>query len=354
MRLTNLHAMLKKFWNDPVWSKVIASVIFAFGALLATYFLNWWPSQSSTVPSSQNIAGLAEPSYADKGKGNMPLAEEGALASHLKTAPITSESIPVDSNQNHSKKQSIREIKLSKEAPFTVDHKPTAALKIAHSTSENKLGDSTTHPPTEQPQKEPKPSKEVPSEVDDKPVVTLKAVVSDRNIREAVSAAASALRHETTSDRVRSVAALLNELPENLNAKEIVLLAGNETTSHRENILELLVKRTRPLSLDPEDIPSVLGHETTSNRVNCIHYLAQFIKPPITGRQAAAILGSETGSHRVASLRLITHLLQRPLSDTEVESILKGTSTSSRTEAIKALFGQGKSSEEPLGATFVR
>lgn len=35
--------MLKKFWNDPVWSKVIAGTILAAGAVLGTYFLDWWP-----------------------------------------------------------------------------------------------------------------------------------------------------------------------------------------------------------------------------------------------------------------------------------------------------------------------
>ena len=35
--------MLKKLWNDPVWSKVIAGTILGGGALLGSYFLNWWP-----------------------------------------------------------------------------------------------------------------------------------------------------------------------------------------------------------------------------------------------------------------------------------------------------------------------
>lgn len=34
--------MFKKLWHDPVWSKVIAGVILAVGATVATYFLNWW------------------------------------------------------------------------------------------------------------------------------------------------------------------------------------------------------------------------------------------------------------------------------------------------------------------------
>lgn len=33
--------MLKKLWNDPVWSKVIAGVILAIGATFATFFFDW-------------------------------------------------------------------------------------------------------------------------------------------------------------------------------------------------------------------------------------------------------------------------------------------------------------------------
>jgi hypothetical protein len=35
--------MWSKLWNDPVWSKVIAGLILALGATIATYFLDWWP-----------------------------------------------------------------------------------------------------------------------------------------------------------------------------------------------------------------------------------------------------------------------------------------------------------------------
>ena len=220
--------------------------------------------------------------------------------------------------------------------------RPKPTLPIAF---ETRPVDSKQLLPKEQPKKEPELSKDMPPEVDGKPDPNLKTVPSAREIREVVGAAASALRGETTSDRVRSVETLLSNLPEDLNAREIALLAGNETTSHREQILELLVKRTRPRSLDPEDVPAVLGTETTSNRVKCIRIIAQYIRPPITGKQAAAILGSESYSHRVACLRPIAPLLRRPLSESEVENILRGTSTFDRTEAIKALFDQAKVSE---------
>lgn len=36
--------MWSKLWNDPVWSKVIAGLILALGATIATYSLDWWPT----------------------------------------------------------------------------------------------------------------------------------------------------------------------------------------------------------------------------------------------------------------------------------------------------------------------
>lgn len=35
--------MIKKLWNDPVWSKVIAGVILTVCATIGAYFLNWLP-----------------------------------------------------------------------------------------------------------------------------------------------------------------------------------------------------------------------------------------------------------------------------------------------------------------------
>lgn len=34
--------MFKKIWDDPVWSKVIAGVILAIGAVITAYVLDWW------------------------------------------------------------------------------------------------------------------------------------------------------------------------------------------------------------------------------------------------------------------------------------------------------------------------
>lgn len=48
--------MLKKLWNDPVWSKVIAGAILAVGALLGTYFLDWWPSIGRFAKDAYNFA----------------------------------------------------------------------------------------------------------------------------------------------------------------------------------------------------------------------------------------------------------------------------------------------------------
>lgn len=33
---------IKKYWHDPVWSKVIAGAILALTAVISTYFLDWW------------------------------------------------------------------------------------------------------------------------------------------------------------------------------------------------------------------------------------------------------------------------------------------------------------------------
>src|SRR2546421_354532 len=35
--------MLKRIWNDPVWSNVVAGLILGAGAGTATYLLDWWP-----------------------------------------------------------------------------------------------------------------------------------------------------------------------------------------------------------------------------------------------------------------------------------------------------------------------
>lgn len=48
--------MIKKLWNDPVWSKVIAGVILAAGATIVTYLLNWWPIIGQATRSSYNYA----------------------------------------------------------------------------------------------------------------------------------------------------------------------------------------------------------------------------------------------------------------------------------------------------------
>jgi hypothetical protein len=58
--------MLKKVWNDPVWSKVIAGIILACGAGFGTYFL--WPNighifklNEKTVSDSERHTELREP-----------------------------------------------------------------------------------------------------------------------------------------------------------------------------------------------------------------------------------------------------------------------------------------------------
>jgi hypothetical protein len=48
--------MLKKLWNDPVWSKVIAGAIPAVGALLGTYLLDLWPTIGSFAKDTYKFA----------------------------------------------------------------------------------------------------------------------------------------------------------------------------------------------------------------------------------------------------------------------------------------------------------
>jgi len=36
--------VLKKVWNDPVWSSVVATAIVAVAVGIGSYFLNWWPA----------------------------------------------------------------------------------------------------------------------------------------------------------------------------------------------------------------------------------------------------------------------------------------------------------------------
>jgi hypothetical protein len=41
--------VLKKIWADPVWSKVIATLILAAGGGIAAYFVGWWPGIAAIV-----------------------------------------------------------------------------------------------------------------------------------------------------------------------------------------------------------------------------------------------------------------------------------------------------------------
>lgn len=36
--------IVKRVWSDPVWSKVIATLIIAAAAAAGSYFLDWWPT----------------------------------------------------------------------------------------------------------------------------------------------------------------------------------------------------------------------------------------------------------------------------------------------------------------------
>jgi hypothetical protein len=269
-------------------------------------------SESSAKPTaSQNVLpsipgvdvndskGVTHGETANNGSDlpkELPSAAGGMLASIPKIVPIPAETTPIVSRKVVSEEELKKETSLSAES----------------------------------------------SEQKTKPVPALSSLSSQREIREVVRIAESALRGQTMSSRVGSVDALLPSLPDDLNAKEVAVLTGGETMSTRKKIVELLVKRTRLRSLDAEDIPAILGTETMSSRVNQIRIIAPYIKPPITGSQAVAILGAETGSNRAACLRHIAPLLKRQISDTDVAKILGNISMSNRTEAIKILFDQAK------------
>jgi hypothetical protein len=52
---------VKKLWNDPVWSKVIASVIFAAGTAAVYSLLNWWSVISPLLARVFAFASSATP-----------------------------------------------------------------------------------------------------------------------------------------------------------------------------------------------------------------------------------------------------------------------------------------------------
>ena len=163
---------------------------------------------------------------------------------------------------------------------------------------------------------------------------------SSSEIRNQVKIASTSLQGETMASRVQSIRVLLPSLPDDLNGQEVALLAGDETFTYRQQILELLVARVKPNSLNPDDIPIIIDKESFSYRANCIKIIAPYIKGPITGKQATAILSSETFSFRVQCLRPIAPLLQKHLSASDVHNIVEGTLFSDRTEAIKLIFGE--------------
>jgi hypothetical protein len=53
--------MLKKIWNDPVVSNVIAATIVAVGAIFVTYILDWWPIIGHMARESYNFLLASTP-----------------------------------------------------------------------------------------------------------------------------------------------------------------------------------------------------------------------------------------------------------------------------------------------------
>lgn len=58
-------SLLKRIWEDPVWSKVIATAILGAVAAIATYFAGWWPAftKLATNVISFAVADTAVPNW---------------------------------------------------------------------------------------------------------------------------------------------------------------------------------------------------------------------------------------------------------------------------------------------------
>jgi hypothetical protein len=53
--------MLKKLWHDPVWSKVIAGIILAFGAVAIAYVLDLGPTIIRSLREWSQVLGASTP-----------------------------------------------------------------------------------------------------------------------------------------------------------------------------------------------------------------------------------------------------------------------------------------------------
>lgn len=49
--------MIKKVWNDPVWSKVIATAIVAVVGVVASFAWGWWPPIGRTIAQAYDYLG---------------------------------------------------------------------------------------------------------------------------------------------------------------------------------------------------------------------------------------------------------------------------------------------------------
>jgi hypothetical protein len=83
--------MLKKAWDDPVWSKVIASVILAVGTLLITYFLNWWPAigrfaQLNEDKTDPEVRKPIEPPASKAPKSQSAVSQTPSISQHSEGA----------------------------------------------------------------------------------------------------------------------------------------------------------------------------------------------------------------------------------------------------------------------------
>lgn len=292
--------MFKKIWNDPVWSKVIATAIIALSAVGLTFWNTVYvfvanvikPNDEVNINSTQNTPIVSEPK----------IVNQKLISSEAATTPID-----------------IKKTDLSKKIP-----------PVGKSNSDI-LSQQTLQ-------------KETPTTNEEDRKSSTNSILTTNN-KEAVTLALSALKGEVGSYRLQSIAALLSTLPNNLNTKEIALLLENSVGSTRNEILKLLVTKIKTNSLSAENMSDILDQEVGSNRFNCVKTIAPYIRLPITGSQAASILGTEVGSSRVNVLKIIAPLIKHPLSEPEIKAVLEGVVGSSKTEAISALFNNKISTE---------
>lgn len=208
--------MFKKIWHDPVWSKVIASIIIALGAVGITFWNDVFAFFKNTINPKNEI-------------------------NILPSQKITLPSEPKRANSKSSPPKDITR---------AVDVKQADLNKQSSAAMESNFGIASNR---NLPKETPLPKEEIAKS-------SISSSIATDN-KEAVALAISTLSGQVGSNRLQSTAALLGALPNNLTAKEIALLLENSIGSTRNEILKLLITKIKTKSLNPENISDILGQE---------------------------------------------------------------------------------------------